>query len=67
MLGALARGDTLISGILMSEDVKMTIKAFKNMGVIVNENCGKIIIKGVGEKVLRNQSGILIAVILVRP
>ncbi|MCF6464080.1 3-phosphoshikimate 1-carboxyvinyltransferase [Clostridium sp. Cult1] len=59
MLGALARGDTLISGILMSEDVKMTIKAFKNMGVIVNENCGKIIIKGVGEKGLKKPNGII--------
>ena len=33
----------------------MIDKRFKNMGVIVNENCGKIIIKGVGEKGLRNQ------------
>lgn len=49
MLGSIARGQTIISGFLESEDCLATLKAFEQMGVgRRNGALGEIIIDGVG-------------------
>lgn len=65
MIGSIAEGDTLISGILMSEDVKRTVEAFKKMGVNIKEEGDKVYIEGVGIKGLKRPILLLIVVILV--
>lgn len=59
MIGSIAEGDTLISGILMSEDVKRTVEAFKKMGVSIKEEGDKVYIEGVGIKGLKRPNSII--------
>lgn len=59
ILGSIAEGDTLISGILMSEDVKRTVEAFKKMGVNIKEEGDKVCIEGVGMKGLKRPNSII--------
>ena len=58
MLGALAEGDTHISGFLEGEDALATLKAFRAMGVVIDgpEN-GDVVVHGVGLHGLRAPDG----------
>ncbi|MBO6134103.1 MAG: 3-phosphoshikimate 1-carboxyvinyltransferase [Lachnospiraceae bacterium] len=53
MLGAIAEGDTVIRGFLKSADCNSTIKAFKAMGIEIEEEEDKIIVHGKGLHGLR--------------
>ena len=46
IITSISRGISEISNLLKSEDVMHTINAFKNMGVEINENNEKYIVKG---------------------
>ncbi|WP_442870580.1 3-phosphoshikimate 1-carboxyvinyltransferase [Clostridium sp. Cult2] len=59
IIGSLAEGNTLISGILMSEDVRRTIAAFKSMGVDIDEGENIVFIEGVGRKGLKKPKSII--------
>ncbi|MFH1387106.1 MAG: 3-phosphoshikimate 1-carboxyvinyltransferase [bacterium] len=67
MLGAIAKGKTVVENFLMSADCLATIECFRKMGVEIqmpNAEClmpneGKIIIKGKGLKGLKRPEGIL--------
>lgn len=49
MLGALARGQTTVSGFLQGEDALATVAAFRAMGVpITGPDEGRVVIEGVG-------------------
>ena len=49
ILGAIANGDTRLSRFLMSSDCLNTIKAFRQMGVLIDiPDPGSVIIRGVG-------------------
>ena len=49
MLGAIADGDTRISGLLEGEDVLATVAAFRSMGVRIDRPAGgEVIVRGVG-------------------
>ena len=48
IITSISRGISEISNLLKSEDVMHTINAFKNMGVEINENNEKYIVKGKG-------------------
>ena len=54
MLGAIADGDTRVSGLLEGEDVLATVAAFRSMGVrIEGPHEGEAVIGGVGKEGLR--------------
>ncbi|MCG6871827.1 MAG: 3-phosphoshikimate 1-carboxyvinyltransferase [Gammaproteobacteria bacterium] len=54
LLGAIARGDTRISGLLEGEDVLRTVEAFRAMGVEIHrEGPGLLQIRGVGRSGLQ--------------
>ncbi|NMA87538.1 MAG: 3-phosphoshikimate 1-carboxyvinyltransferase, partial [Tissierellia bacterium] len=48
ILGALAKGETIIENILLSEDLLHTIDCFRQMGVNIEIYDNKLIIQGVG-------------------
>ena len=48
MFGALADGDTHISGFLMGEDCLSTIECFRRMGVPVEISGQEVLVHGVG-------------------
>lgn len=48
ILGALAKGDTVIKNLLVSDDVLRTMQAFKDMGVNIEIKDEEVIIHGVG-------------------
>ena len=48
MLGALAIGDTHITGFLMGEDCLSTIDCFRKMGVEIDVNDTEVVVHGVG-------------------
>ena len=54
MLGAIADGDTRVSGLLEGEDVLATVAAFRSMGVNIDgPHEGHVVIGGVGREGLR--------------
>lgn len=57
MLGALADGDTHISGFLMGEDCLSTIDCFRKMGVQIDVRDGSVTVHGVGLHGLRAPEG----------
>ncbi|RKJ77642.1 3-phosphoshikimate 1-carboxyvinyltransferase [Butyricicoccus sp. 1XD8-22] len=57
MLGALADGDTHISGFLMGEDCLSTIDCFRKMGVQIDVRDGGVTVHGVGLHGLRAPEG----------
>ena len=48
MLGAIARGDTRISGFLQGEDTLATMTAFRAMGVAIEHQAESVLVHGVG-------------------
>ena len=48
IIGSLAKGSTIINNMLMSEDVKKTVRCFKDMGVYIREMGNQIHIRGAG-------------------
>ncbi len=59
MLSAIAQGESRITGLLESEDVKATIAAFSAMGVNITAQQGAYIVQGVGLKGLKAPKNIL--------
>lgn len=59
IIGSLAEGITTVNNILMSEDVKRTIKCFQDMGVDIKEDGHRIFIEGVGLYGLNKPNNIL--------
>jgi 3-phosphoshikimate 1-carboxyvinyltransferase len=60
MLGAIAEGQTDVSGFLEGEDALSTLGAFRNMGVMISEpESGRLSIKGVGLRGLQAPTGIM--------
>lgn len=60
MLGALAQGDTHVSGLLEGDDVLATIAAFRAMGVVIDgPKAGKVMVHGMGLHGLKAPSGAL--------
>lgn len=58
MLGAIAEGDTPISGFLASDDTQATLAAFVQMGVSIERlDSGKVMVHGVGLDGLRQPPG----------
>lgn len=53
ILGSIAKGPTTVENILISEDIIRTIDAFKAMGVNIQIEEGKALIKGVGMRGLK--------------
>ncbi|MGF1487615.1 MAG: 3-phosphoshikimate 1-carboxyvinyltransferase [Prochloraceae cyanobacterium] len=60
MLGAIASGETTISGLLLGEDPRSTAKCFRAMGAEISElNTEKVIVKGIGLGNLQEPEDIL--------
>jgi 3-phosphoshikimate 1-carboxyvinyltransferase len=59
MIAALARGPSILQGLLMSEDVLATIGCFRAMGVSISVTAKEVRVEGVGLKGLRAPEGIL--------
>ncbi len=59
IIGSLAKGNTTVNNILISEDVKRTIKCFRDMGVCIKEEGSRIFIEGVGFYGLNKPNNIL--------
>ncbi|MBZ2173659.1 3-phosphoshikimate 1-carboxyvinyltransferase [Schnuerera sp. xch1] len=59
MIGSLANGNTVVRNILKSEDVSMTIDAFRRMGVDIEYDRNDVYIKGKGINGLKQPEGIL--------
>lgn len=60
MLGALAEGETHVSGFLEGEDALATLQAFRDMGVVIEgPNQGEVKIHGVGLAGLKQPPGAL--------
>jgi 3-phosphoshikimate 1-carboxyvinyltransferase len=58
MLGALAEGETRISGFLEGEDALATLAAFRHMGVTIQgPDQGRVLVRGVGLHGLRGPDG----------
>ena len=53
IFGAIAEGETMISGLLDSEDARATVDVFKNMEVKIDNVNDKLVIQGVGLKGLK--------------
>ena len=57
MLGAIAKGETHISGFLEGEDSLATLQAFRAMGVTIEgPNAGRVVVRGVGLRGLKAPS-----------
>ncbi|HEQ7981528.1 TPA: 3-phosphoshikimate 1-carboxyvinyltransferase [Streptococcus pyogenes] len=48
ILGAVAKGETRVKGLLKGEDVLSTIQAFRNLGVRIEEKDDQLVIEGQG-------------------
>ncbi len=49
MLGAIAKGETIVEGLLLGEDPRSTASCFRAMGAEISElNTEKVVVKGVG-------------------
>ncbi|VTS25686.1 3-phosphoshikimate 1-carboxyvinyltransferase [Streptococcus dysgalactiae subsp. equisimilis] len=48
ILGAIAKGETRVKGLLKGEDVLSTIQAFRNLGVRIEEEDDQLVIEGQG-------------------
>lgn len=48
ILGAIAKGETRVKGLLKGEDVLSTIQAFRNLGVRIEEKDDQLVIEGQG-------------------
>ena len=49
MLGAIAKGETTIEGLLLGEDPRSTAKCFRAMGAEISElNTQKVVVRGIG-------------------
>ena len=48
MMGAIANGQTTVSGILRAEDVERTVDAFRALGVSIEDSPSDVVIEGVG-------------------
>ncbi len=69
MIGALAKGETVINGFLASEDCLATVECFRKLGIEIRvtprrcseqvRNANRVIIKGKGLKGLKKPNGIL--------
>lgn len=59
MFGAVAQGITTVTGFLMGEDCLSTIACFKQLGVKIEQNDGKIVIHGNGWDGLQEPSEVL--------
>ena len=59
IIGSLAKGITTVNNILMSEDIKRTIKCFQDMGVSIKEDGHRVFIEGVGLYGLNKPNNIL--------
>jgi 3-phosphoshikimate 1-carboxyvinyltransferase len=58
MLGALAEGETRITGFLEGEDALATLGAFRRMGVAIEgPDDGRVLVRGVGLRGLREPDG----------
>lgn len=58
MLGALAEGETRISGFLEGEDALATLNAFRRMGVVIEgPDRGQVLVRGVGLHGLKEPDG----------
>ncbi len=57
ILGAIAKGRTVIKNLLDCDDCRSTVRAFKNMGVHIDEGDGGVAIEGRGLKGLEKPSG----------
>ncbi len=56
ILASIAQGDSLISGFLLGEDSLNTIKAFQQMGVVIDRDQDRVEVKGVGMTGLKRPS-----------
>lgn len=61
MLGAIARGDTAIEGLLDCDDCNYTIKAFRAMGIKITTGRDRAVIAGAGLRGLRKPAGAIYA------
>ena len=59
MLGAIARGQTRVRGLLDCDDCNRTIDAFRKMGVAINAERGETVISGAGLRGLRKPDGVI--------
>lgn len=60
MLGAIAKGETTIEGLLLGEDPRSTAKCFRAMGAEISElNTEKVVVKGIGLGNLQEPEDIL--------
>lgn len=59
MFGAIAQGETIVTNFLLGEDCLSTIDCFKKMGVMIDQQEGKVIIQGNGFEGLCEPSEIL--------
>lgn len=60
MLGAIARGETTIEGLLLGEDPRSTAKCFRAMGAEISElNTEKVVVKGIGLGNLQEPDNVL--------
>jgi 3-phosphoshikimate 1-carboxyvinyltransferase len=49
MFGAIAHGETRVTGLLKADDVQSTLQVFKDLGVNIQEVQGTLIIHGIGD------------------
>lgn len=59
MMAALARGPSTLTGLLLGEDVRATIKCFQAMGVPIAVSEHKVVVSGVGLRGLKPPAGVL--------
>ena len=60
MLGAIAKGETTIEGLLLGEDPRSTAKCFGAMGAEISElNTEKVVVKGIGLGNLQEPDNVL--------
>ena len=60
MLGAIAKGETTIEGLLLGEDPRSTAKCFRAMGAEISElNTERVVVKGIGLGNLQEPQDIL--------
>ena len=58
MLGAIANGETEVTGFLEAEDTRATLRAARALGVtVVSDNAGSLRIRGAGREGLRRPAG----------
>ncbi|MBI5143467.1 MAG: 3-phosphoshikimate 1-carboxyvinyltransferase [Candidatus Omnitrophica bacterium] len=59
MIGAIAEGDTSLKGLLDCDDCDYTIRAFRDMGIVIEKKGGLTIVKGRGLRGLKKPGGVL--------